>query len=245
MDGEGRTHMVRWLERQAGEHPYRFGIVFLIIYLGWFVTLEVVDLPVVWHIECWIDDYIPFTKYAVIPYCCWFLWLAESLLHMAGRETAEIRWRTWAPMFSGMLLCLLFCTLVPNSIDLRPDEIHGNDPCAVIARLIQTVDDPKSVCPSLHVYTCVMMDLGAHRAQGYQHAWVKPLTRALDIFICVGTMLLKQHSIVDVVVALAMALIMDAAAERAICGRWPWTKRTADAGMKTTQLPVQNARPEA
>ena len=111
---------------------------------------------------------------------------------------------------------------MPNSIDLRPDEVTGNDIFAIIARLIQSVDDPKAVCPSLHVFTCVMMDLGAHRAEGYKHKWVRPLTRILDIAISLATMFLKQHSIVDVVVALVLALVLDAIAERSINHRWPW-----------------------
>lgn len=208
--------MFDWLKKQCDEHPYKFGIVFLIIYLSWFLLLEIVDLPVVWHIECRLDEYIPFVKYAVIPYCMWFVWLAESLLHMAGKESAEVRFRTWAPMFSGMLLCLLFCTLVPNAIDLRPSEVKGNDLCAMIVRLIQGVDNPKSVCPSLHVYSTIMMDLGVQRSENYPVSWVKPAARILDIAICCSTLLLKQHSVVDVIFAIVLAIVMDSAAEYAI-----------------------------
>ena len=213
--------MIKRLETLSNEHPYKFGIVFMIIYLAWFVLLGVVDLQVVWFIECPLDQYIPFSKYMVIPYCFWFFWLAESLLHMAAREPADIRWRTWAPMFSGMLLCLLFCTLVPNAIDLRPQEVQGNDIFAMIVRVIEGVDDPKSVCPSLHVYSTIMMDMGVQRAQGYKHAWVKPGAHVMMVLICLATMMLKQHSIVDVFWAFVLALVMDALAEYFICHRSP------------------------
>ena len=213
--------MVNRLKTMSDEHPYKFGIAFMVIYLTWFVLLGVVDLQVVWYIECPLDQYIPFVKYMVVPYCMWFVWLAESLLHMAARESAGVRWRTWAPMFSGMLLCLLFCTLVPNAIDLRPDEVQGNDIFAMIVRLIEGVDDPKSVCPSLHVYSTIMMDMGVHRAQGYKHAWVRPAARILDILICCATVMLKQHSVVDVFWALVLAFALDFLAEYLINRRTP------------------------
>lgn len=205
--------MGKFLKKQCVEHPYRFVIGFFVIFIGWFVLLERADLPVVWHIHCGLDRYIPFVKYAVIPYSLWFLWMTQSMFHEVLRESGENRWRMLAPLFGGLLLILLFCTLVPNGISLRPQAIPGNDLCARAVRFIESADNPTSVCPSMHVFSTIFLDFGVQRAKGYRHQFVKPLARVLDVLICCSTMLLKQHSIIDVLCAVALAVTMDLTAE--------------------------------
>ena len=204
--------MVQFLRKQSDEHPYRFSICFFAIYLCGYFLVEGLDRPVVWHISCPLDQYIPFVKYAVIPYASWFLWLAAAALHLVRKESAEIRWRVMAPMYSGLLLILCFCLLVPNGIDLRPGEITGNDLCALLVRAIEGVDNPNNVCPSMHVYSTIFLDLSVQRSQNLKYKVLRPCARILDILICCSTMLLKQHSIVDVAAAIVFAFVMDTVA---------------------------------
>lgn len=208
--------MVHVLKRECMEHPYRFSIGFFLIYVCGFFGIEALNLPAVWHISCPLDDRIPFVKYAIIPYCAWFLWLLVGTLHLTRSESGETRWRVMAPMYAGLLMILLFCLLVPNGIDLRPDRIEGNDLCAVLVRLIEGADNPNNVCPSMHVYSTIFLDLGVQKSTNLKGKAWKPCARILDIAICCSTMLLKQHSIVDVAVAFGFAWMMDHAAERAI-----------------------------
>lgn len=208
--------MKNWLKRECYYHPYRNAIGFFIVFLSWFAILENVDLPVVWHIHSAVDAYIPFVKYAVIPYCIWYFWFAEAMFHSILLESSETRWRLWLPLFTGLLLILLFCTLVPNSINIRPSYIEGNDLCAILVRAIEGADVPENVCPSMHVYSTMMLDFGVQRAKGYRHKWVKPAARVMDVLICLSTMFLKQHSVIDVLCAVALAIVMDLTAEYAI-----------------------------
>lgn len=201
--------MVCFLKRECCEHPYRFSVVFFLIYLGGFFGIEALDLPVVWHISCPLDDRIPFVKYAIVPYCSWFLWLLVGTFHLTMRESGETRWRVMAPMYAGMLGILLFYLLVPNGLDLRPDRIEGEDLFAVLVRLIEGADNPNNVCPSLHVYSTIFLDLGVQRSRNLKTPAWKPCARILDILICCSTMLLKQHSIVDVAAALGLAVVLD------------------------------------
>ncbi len=203
--------MVSFLRRQSDEHPYRFSICFFAIYLCGYFLLETLNLPVVWHISCPLDQKIPFVKYAVIPYASWFLWLAAAALHLVVKESGETRWRVMAPMYSGLLLIQLFCLLVPNGINLRPGEVIGNDLCAILVRAIESVDNPSNVCPSMHVYSTIFLDLSVQRSQNLPSKVLRPCARVLDILICCSTMLLKQHSVVDVIAALVFAFVMDRA----------------------------------
>lgn len=222
--------MVKFLKKQCCEHPYRFVISFFVLFIGWFVLLEKADLPVVWNIHCSLDKYIPFVKYAVIPYSIWFLWMTQSMFHEVIREDGETRWRMLAPLFGGLLLILLFCTLVPNGISIRPAEIPGNDLCARVARFIESTDNPTCVCPSMHVYSTIFLDFGVQRAENYRYHFVKPLARVMDVLICLSTMFLKQHSMIDVLFALAMAVTMDLTAEHLAA------RRTAQAASESGHI---------
>ena len=196
--------MVKFLKKQCCEHPYRFVISFFVLFIGWFVLLEKADLPVVWNIRCGLDKYIPFVKYAVIPYSIWFLWMTQSMFHEVIREDGETRWRMLAPLFGGLLLILLFCTLVPNGISIRPAEISGNDLCARAARFIESTDNPTCVCPSMHVSSTIAIDIVVRQCS-YLRPRTKNLETIIAVLICVATLFIRQHSIIDVALGFAMS----------------------------------------
>ena len=196
--------MVKFLKKQCCEHPYRFVISFFVLFIGWFVLLEKADLPVVWNIHCSLDKYIPFVKYAVIPYSIWFLWMTQSMFHEVIREDGETRWRMLAPLFGGLLLILLFCTLVPNGISIRPAEIPGNDLCARAARFIESTDNPTCVCPSMHVSSTIAIDIVVRQCR-YIRPRVKNLETIIAALICIATLFIRQHSIIDVALGFAMS----------------------------------------
>ena len=196
--------MVKFLKKQCCEHPYRFVISFFVLFIGWFVLLEKADLPVVWNIHCSLDKYIPFVKYAVIPYSIWFLWMTQSMFHEVIREDGETRWRMLAPLFGGLLLILLFCTLVPNGILIRPAEIPGNDLCARAARFIESTDNPTCVCPSMHVSSTIAIDIVVRQCS-YIRPRMKNLETIIAALICIATLFIRQHSIIDVVLGFAMS----------------------------------------
>ena len=158
----------------------------------------------VWNIHCSLDKYIPFVKYAVIPYSIWFLWMTQSMFHEVIREDGETRWRMLAPLFGGLLLILLFCTLVPNGISIRPAEIPGNDLCARAARFIESTDNPTCVCPSMHVSSTIAIDIVVRQCS-YIRPRMKNLETIIAALICIATLFIRQHSIIDVVLGFAMS----------------------------------------
>ncbi len=113
-------------------------------------------------------------------------------------------------MYTGMTLILIFYCIVPNGLALRPVAVPGNDFFASLVQLIYAHDTPINVCPSLHVYVSVSMDLAwSHSSLLKEHGWVKILLHLLDLSICIGVMLVKQHSIIDVISGIVLALLID------------------------------------
>ncbi len=199
--------MLKWCYR----NKLLFSICYFIFYLAFFFILEKLVTSPVWMVSSPLDAYIPFSKYAIIPYCIWFPWIAITILGMMKWGPAKEYIRTCSTMYFGMTLCLIFYCIVPNGLNLRPASVEGTDVFANIVRWLYSFDSPMNVCPSLHVYVSVCMDLGWQNSsilKDPKYRWVKIMLRLLDISICIATMMLKQHSIIDVISGIVLAIIM-------------------------------------
>ena len=201
-----------WLAR----HPVGFMALYSIFYLSVFHYLESnVPLRSI-LVHCRLDDLIPFCKYAVIPYFAWFVWIPFTLFYLLWKAPREDFWRLCLPLFTGMTLSLLFCAIVPNGTDLRPAYIYGNDIFTRTVRALWRTDTPTNVFPSIHVFNSVTLALAYHhcaRLRGRKWLWVRVSADLLCVSIILSTMLLKQHSVIDVMGGIILALTLDAVAD--------------------------------
>lgn len=209
--------MRSWCER----HPIGFMALYLVFYLAFFAFLEsAVTVPAVW-VHCRLDDLIPFCKYAVVPYLLWFLWVPGTLLYLLFRGPRAEFWRFCLPLFAGMTLALLFCLAVPNGVALRPRTVPGDDIFARCVRMLYRSDTATNVCPSIHVFNAVTTDLAVQRSSCFAgqrrlRRWLRMGSWLLDLAVIASTMLLKQHSVIDVVCGILLAFALDGLAASAL-----------------------------
>ena len=200
--------MRNWRER----HPIQFMALFLVIYLLFFGFLETVNqTPRLW-LHCGLDDLIPFCKYAIVPYVLWFLYVPGVLLFLLWRAPRQEFWRLCLPLFAGMTMALLFYAIVPNGLALRPHYVSGNDIFAQAVRSLYRTDTPINVCPSIHVFNSVTLMLAYYRCRCFDAPrlrWMRPAAAVLCVSITLSTMLLKQHSVIDVVFGMLLAFALD------------------------------------
>lgn len=200
--------MRSWCERR----PLLFMAAFFIFYLLVFFLLEQRNAaPLVW-VHCRLDDYIPFCKYAIVPYCMWFVWIPFTLFYFLLRAPRAEFSRLCLPLFGGMTLALVIYTLVPTGLDLRPYRVYGTDFFAYAVRLLYAVDTDTNVCPSIHVFNSVTLAMAYCRSPQFQRPgrrWVRAAAVALCAAIVASTMLLRQHSVIDVLFGLLLALVLD------------------------------------
>ena len=191
--------------------PYVWvAIGYFAFYLPAFWLLErLVPVPR-YLIRCPLDDLIPFCEYFFLPYVSWFFLLAWSLLYFADKSREDFL-RLCYLMFTGMTFCLGCYLLFPNGLDLRPAQLGDNLFCSLTG-LLYAVDTPTNVCPSIHVSSAVAVWVTARRSALFRN---RPGVRwglfALVAAICLSTVFLKQHSVVDVVCGVALSLLLDAA----------------------------------
>lgn len=203
--------MRSWFSR----HPIWFMAFYLVFYLSVFHWLEAnITVPEVW-VHCRLDDLIPFCKYAVIPYLAWFVWIPFTLFYLLWKAPRADFWRLCLPLFAGMTIALAVYVVVPNGLDLRPYRVYGSDFFARTVRQLYATDTATNVCPSIHVFNSVTLMMAYYRSRIFDEPcrrWMRPAAAVLCVSIIASTVLLKQHSCIDVVLGILLALVLDSAA---------------------------------
>lgn len=198
---------MRRLRSLYEKNPWKFVILAWVLYVVSFFLIENFNRDPVIYLHSRIDDLIPFSRFAIIPYAGWFPLLVIPMGKRMVKQEYDQVWDLLVPMFIAMFGSLIFYLIVPNGLHLRPAQVEGNDLCAWLVRSIQSMDTPENVCPSIHVSTTVLIDMFLQK-QHKGETGMCIFLHALAIAICLSTMFLKQHSFVDVFWGLAAALVI-------------------------------------
>ena len=186
-------------------------------FIMYFLTENLIPAESCHVVHCWIDDLIPFCKYAAIPYFAWFPWIPFTLFFLLWKAPREDFWRLCMPLFSGMTIALACYVILPTGLNLRPCYVPGTDIFARAVRVLYSTDTPINVCPSIHVFNSVTLMLAYHRCRIFEQPrfrWMRPAADVLCISIVCSTMLLKQHSCIDAALGALLALALDTAFSR-------------------------------
>ena len=188
---------------------YKHGWVFLyaFIYLPWFFYLEKHVTTEFSEIHVALDDKIPFIEFFIVPYMLWFLFIAVTIGYFFFTNKTEF-YQLIVFLFSGMTIFLIISTIFPNGLDLRPDTFVRDNIFVDMVKTLYKTDTPTNVLPSIHVYNSIGAYVAIRNSQALQkHKWVQTGSLILTVSIILSTMFLKQHSVVDVIVAFGMSAI--------------------------------------
>lgn len=183
-------------------HRLKGIILFGIVYLAAFFFMEARDVPI--HIiHTAFDDMIPFCKYFIIPYVIWYFYVGATILYLAFTDRGLKEYNRFILMMElGMIVFVIVSFVYPNGQDLRP-QIVVTDWYTGLINLLYTVDTSTNILPSLHVYASVACCIALCRDKNFRK---KPalqwITTLLTVSICLSTMFIKQHSVIDVTAAL-------------------------------------------
>lgn len=189
------------------ENKYCYVILIYIPYLIIFFAEDLLIKPK--HIiDCPLDSYIPFNEYFLIPYSLWFAYFSviPILFMFYDRESFT---NLIFCMFSGIFVCFIVYLVWPNGLNLRVDVPDRNIFCWMLNHFIWKVDTPGNVCPSIHVSSSTAIAAAVLHSKMYRD---KPFWRVFlplfGLLICISTLFVKQHSIVDVICGASLTLIM-------------------------------------
>ena len=191
-------------------HKYKHAWIlsYALVYLVWFFYLEQTVTTNYHVIHVRLDDYIPFCEYFIVPYLLWFLYVSVVVLFLFFTNKEEY-YRLCIYLFSGMTISLIICTFFHNGTDFRPSLDPDKNIFTRLVSALYATDTPTNVFPSIHVYNSICIHVAvARNTLLKKYPIVQHASFVLMALICMATVFLKQHSIVDVFGGCLMAYIL-------------------------------------
>ncbi len=181
---------------------------YLFIYLACFAYLEQTVTKKFHIITMPIDLKIPFCEYFIIPYLLWFAYVAFGILYFFFHDKTDY-YKICTFLFTGMTVFLIVSAIYPNGHYLRPLEFERQNLCTNLVTWLYRTDTSTNLFPSIHVYNSIGVHIALTHSERFKN---RPAYKAVSLVLCVSiilsTMLLKQHSVFDVLTAFGMAAVM-------------------------------------
>lgn len=190
---------------------YRHAWVLLygFIYMPWFMWLEQRTNVHYFLIHSPIDNYIPFVEYFIVPYLLWFAFIIATAGYFFFTDKQGF-YRMAAFLITGMTFFLILCTIFPNGLNLRPTTFARDNIFVDLVKYVYATDTPTNVLPSIHVFNSIGACIAIAHSDTLRkkHRKIQYGSYVLAVLIIMSTVFLKQHSVTDVIAALALACIV-------------------------------------
>ncbi len=191
------------------ENRYLWYILILPAYLIAFALVEaLVPESICWPTYLPIDDKIPFLEGFVIPYFLWFPMIFCMGLYLVIRDHEGFkRYMTFigVAFFTTLLIYCIF----PNKQELRPVQFPRDN---VLTRLVATIyasDTNTNVCPSIHVIGSFGVVFALQHCRRLRNkAWLRFFIIVGAALVSISTVFVKQHSLLDILVAIPFSILM-------------------------------------
>jgi membrane-associated phospholipid phosphatase len=179
--------------------------IFLVLIL-WFAYLKETIVPQ--HIMyCTLDSKIPFIKEFVIPYYFWFAYMALGFIYL-GLNSKKDFYKMLAFLSLSMSISFIIFMLYPNAQFARP-KVPGKDIFSWLVNFIYSHDGTNNVFPSVHVCNSIGVYLALENCYKLKNKRVlRMLSFVIMISISASTVLIKQHSIIDVAGGIGLGIIL-------------------------------------
>lgn len=156
-------------------------------------------------VYCFLDDWIPFNEWFLIPYLFWFLFLVGIHLYTLLYDVEAFR-KLMRYVMGTFTFCIVIYLVFPNCQQMRPAEFARDNVLTRFLAGLYRVDTSTNVCPSLHVVGALGVMFAAWHSKGLEAPGWKAGFSVAAVLISVSTVFLKQHSVIDVAAAIPISL---------------------------------------
>lgn len=185
--------------------------LYIFIYLPWFFILEACineTTPDIHILNRRVDEFIPFCEYFIIPYIFWVFYILGACIFMLFKANDKEFHQFGITLITGMSLCLFICMVYPNGVQLRPQHLPDNI-FGTIVNYLYISDTPTNVFPSIHVFNSLAVHISLTKCEALKnHHFIKCCSLISCILICMSTLFLKQHCVIDVIGACGLMVIL-------------------------------------
>ena len=211
-----QCHLSKIREPRFSHLKLLLGWVFY--FASYFITENLIPVESCTPVHIWLDDWIPFCEWFLIPYVFWYGMIVFSLGYFLLYNTDSFR-RLQIFFITVQICAVAVYIIFPNRQDLRPAVFPRDNFLTRCVGLLYRVDTNTGVCPSLHVACSIGMG-SVWIKQKIPKIW-KCFAIVSVILICLSTMFIKQHSAADFFAALPVCLL----AEGIVYGKDYWLAR--------------------
>lgn len=169
-----------------------------------FYCAEWVIRPTSFHVmHCWLDDHIPFCEWFLIPYLFWFVYLVGIHLYTFGWDKPAFE-KLMRFVILSYTAALVIFFLWPTCQLLRPAVFPRDNLLTDLVAAFYRTDTNTNVCPSLHVVGSLAVWYAARETKLFERRGWRVFFHLTTALICVSTVFLRQHSVLDVLAGLAL-----------------------------------------
>lgn len=191
---------------------YRHGVIlsYFFIYMIWFTYLERTVTTTFNPVYSKLDDLIPFAEIFILPYFIWFGYIFITVAYFFLTSKTDY-YKCCANLFIGMTICLIIYTIWPNGHYLRVDlnTLGRSNVFITLLSKIYSIDTATNVFPSIHVFNSIAAFIAISKSEQLRKLkWLQWSAFILTLLICMSTVFLKQHSVLDIFGAVALNVIM-------------------------------------
>lgn len=194
--------------RYIRENSYCLWLLYIPLYLMYFMGLQLREVPMdrIRILETSFDRMIPTVPLFFIPYGFWWVLFPGALAFFLFFGTRRDFLKLCFIMFGGYTICMVVYTFFPNGLELR-EPIVTEDILSRAVLWLRSIDPPRNVCPSMHVSSTVAIDIVVRQCD-YIEPKFKNLETLIAVLICLATLFIKQHSIIDVILGILMSVLL-------------------------------------
>lgn len=153
-----------------------------------------------------LDDVIPFCEFFMIPYMWWFVFLCGMLLFTLLFDSEAFR-RMMIFITITYGITILIYLIFPTSQELRPGEFARDNFLTRFVADFYDFDTNTNVCPSIHVIGSVAVLVTSWNSKFFRSVPWQIYHWVATVLICLSTVFLKQHSVLDIPPALLLCVI--------------------------------------
>jgi membrane-associated phospholipid phosphatase len=180
--------------------------IFFLFYMSVFYYVENRTGVHIHKISFGPDQYVPFCEYFIVPYFLWFFYIAAAVVYFGifSKDRTDY-YCLITTLGIGMTLFLIISLIFPNGLNLRPSYFARDNIFVDMVRYLYSIDTSTNVFPSIHVFNsvAVAIAIAAHPTLR-RHPLIVHASTLLAVLIVCSTVFLKQHSLIDVMGALAL-----------------------------------------
>ena len=203
------------------------------VYVACFMLLEKLrPVSECYVMYCPLDDKIPFCEYFVLPYLFWYPFMILPLFYVFLFEPETFR-RTMKFNILTYSFAVLSFLVFPTCQMLRPEVLPRDNFFADVVRFVYSADTNTNVSPSVHIIGSLAALFSAFDSKTFSTKGWKVFFSVSAFLICISTVFVKQHSVIDIFDALPICIL----------GYYLFFRRSERAAHKTAAPSRASGRP--